>query len=310
MKLTIAAQVLDLTNVDVPGVSKPSHKQQLKQLLKGLGHLEDSPIHTLEPTITIDGYVVDVDRTRSWLSVGSGDSAGAVSDVDVLRLIANGGAMGEISFMPEMMRQLPNWDNAVTAVKRKLVSTDASRKAKELQLRYVGKRGLMVLDVVASRQRRYDKVVVPHYLEKYKSMVPDLGLSYLKLNSPDFLKLTKSEPLTLSEVAGFLLGFDGHTDEEKISNFKAVSHSFECRQKAIAIKGIGEVLYEYLRILSGADSLKVDVRVREQLWLLGIPVSDFTDSGLLNICRVLAADAQCTLVELDQALWNDELKGD
>jgi hypothetical protein len=70
------------------------------------------------------------------------------------------------------------------------------------------------------------------------------------------------------------------------------------------IKGIGPALLQYLRMRSGADSVKIDVRVMEELKNLRLPVEWFSSDGLLQICTELAKEASCSLVELDQVLWH------
>ena len=70
------------------------------------------------------------------------------------------------------------------------------------------------------------------------------------------------------------------------------------------IWGIGEVLLEYLRLLCGADTLKVDVRVMEHLQELGVPTELFTPKGLLEVCRAISDRTELSLAEIDQLLWN------
>jgi hypothetical protein len=55
---------------------------------------------------------------------------------------------------------------------------------------------------------------------------------------------------------------------------------------------------------SGADSLRVAVRFIEALSELGIPAHWFTPDGLLKLCKEIAAEAKCSLGELDQVLWH------
>lgn len=303
MILTCGERDIDLSQVDCGPILNPTDKQRIAQVVSVLSADVESGVQSLPKTLTVDGQDIDIPYLRTWIAVASGDSASEISDLAVLRLIANGG-IGQ-SFLPEMIRVLPIWPHLIDWVKRNLASGVASAQATELQERYRYKRGLMVLDVVASRQRRYESHVVPHYLDKYESEVQDLGLEALQSNPLTLLKLRQGEAETLRSLANYLLSFDGKDDERKVANFAESSFDSSVKASAISIKGIGDVLYEYLKILSGADSIKIDSRVRQSLGALGVPESDFSDSGLFKICSEIARESNCRLVDLDQLLWND-----
>jgi hypothetical protein len=303
MILTCGERQFDLSQIECGPIAHPTDRQRIAEILKMLSADGESKFQSLPKTMNVDGQEIDIQYLRTWLAVGTGDSSSEISDLAVLRLIANGGIEG--SFIPEMLRVLPIWPHLIDWVKRNLASGSAIAQATELQRRYRHRRGLMVLDVVASRQRRYESHVVPHYLNKYESEVEDLGLEALKSNSLNFLKLRQGEAETMKSLAAYLLSFDGEGDEKKVANFAKRSLDSSVRASAISINGIGEVLYEYLKILSGADSIKIDSRVRQSLGTLGIPESDFSDSGLFKICLEIARESNCRLVDLDQLLWNE-----
>jgi hypothetical protein len=162
----------------------------------------------------------------------------------------------------------------------------------------------MVVDVVASRQRKYESGVVNRILPEYRRQSFNLGMDWLSKNEPSFLRLREGEATTMKEVALFLQTFATNEDDEQtIQNFVAESAKPATRLRAIAIKGIGPVLYEYLRLLSGADTIKIDTRVRDSLRALGVPQHFFSDQGLLELSMGIAQTLGCTLAELDQALW-------
>ena len=72
---------------------------------------------------------------------------------------------------------IPNWNSAVEQVKRVLGSDkEVKKKAQEYGLIYRNRRGLMVVDVVASRQRKYREYVVPKLLPQYEAKAADLSL--------------------------------------------------------------------------------------------------------------------------------------
>ena len=201
---------------------------------------------------------------------------------------------------------IPNGSEAVSAVRECLrKNPNLSLKAKEYGNIYRGKRGLMVVDVVASRQRRYDTYVVPKILPLYESKANNLSLLSLSLKSPKWLPLRDGEADTMKLLAKALIDFGKSkklSDEEDI--VKEWAEDEDASQEVLDIKGIGPALLQYLRMRSGADSLKVDVRVIEELSKIGLPAHWFTTDGLLELCKEIAEEAKCSLLELDQVLWH------
>lgn len=187
-------------------------------------------------------------------------------------------------------------------------------KASGLSEMYAGKRALMVIDVVTSRQRHYESQV-KKILTRYEEQSSDLSLSFLAANPPAWLALKQREPETISRVAQTLLDFGNAMnivgDDEIALAWSQLPSGDRPGQvpdpwveKILAIWGIGEVLMQYLRLLCGADTLKVDVRIVQRLEHLGVPVDLFTTKGLLEICREIATIANVSMAELDQLLWN------
>jgi hypothetical protein len=205
----------------------------------------------------------------------------------------------------EMVRSLPTWNSAVEKLSARVSSPQIKAKVQDIQSMYRGSRGPMVIDVVASRRRRYETHVAGRIIPVYKENAQDFSLKTLAQHGPVGVTLWSGEALTIIQLAEFLLGFaEDQDDERTVASFSSQSAYPEVRAKAIEIRGIGPVLYEYLRLLSGADTLKADSRVREALGSMGIPEENFSDEGILNICIALAADCDSSLVGLDQALWN------
>lgn len=205
----------------------------------------------------------------------------------------------------QMMRALPSWEAAISSTSQKIATPEMKQKVREIQHLYVGARGPMVVDVVASRRRRYETHVAGRIIPDYIANAEDQSLKALAGFGPRGVTLWSGEALTMVKVAEFLMTFSVDSDDEKtIANFAENSAHEETKFRAMQIRGIGPVLYEYLRLLSGVDTLKADSRVRESLGSLGIPAASFSDEGILEICRALAKECGCSLVELDQALWN------
>ena len=205
----------------------------------------------------------------------------------------------------EMVRSLPTWNSAVAKLSERVSSPEIKGKVQEIQSVYRGSRGPMVVDVVASRRRRYETHVAGRIIPVYKENAKDFSLKTLAEHGPVGVTLWSGEARTMVQLAEFLLDFaEDQDDERTVASFARQSAYPEVRARAIEIRGIGPVLYEYLRLLSGVDTLKADSRIREALGSLGIPEENFSDEGVLNICKALAADCECNLVVLDQALWN------
>ncbi len=176
--------------------------------------------------------------------------------------------------------------------------------ADQLPKTYIGKRGLMVVDVVASRQRKYDEYVKPKLLPTYVAEANDLSLATLAHKAPTWMKLREGEALVMKNVAEQIIGYSKiskASNEDDLCKMWADDKIFS--SQVLDIKGIGPALYQYLRMLCGADSLKSDLRVKLGLKKLGLPVDWFTDEGVLALCEMLAEEVQCTLVELDQCLY-------
>lgn len=206
--------------------------------------------------------------------------------------------------------KIPNWNEAVSAIQQLLLANPEIRlKASRIGNIYQGRRGLMVVDCVASRQRKYKEYVVPKLLPQYESRAKDLSLKSLASKSPSWLPLRSGEALTMKKVARQLLAHGekvGLRDEEEICINWATEG--QAHEELTQIKGIGPALLQYLRMLCGADSLKVDVRVMDNLGKLGLPITWFSPEGVLGLCGELAREANCTLIELDQVLWNINLQ--
>lgn len=69
-----------------------------------------------------------------------------------------------------------------------------------------------------------------------------------------------------------------------------------------SVNGIGPALYAYLRMRSGGDGIKPDVRVRARLNQLGF-VTPAGEVGLLLTAWAAAEELTVKRIELDQLLW-------
>lgn len=201
---------------------------------------------------------------------------------------------------------IPNWDTISKLMKNVLYENpDIRKSARKLPEIYLGNRGLMIVDVVCSRQRKYENYVKSSLLPRYKAEVQDLSLNYLSTNAPDWMPLRQGEAQTMRKAAEVLINYGVEhrvVDEDEIC-FKW-SHDIDSHHMMLDVKGIGPALLQYMRMLSGADTLKVDVRVIETLREVGLPVHWFSAEGILQLCKDMSREIGCSLVELDQLLWH------
>jgi hypothetical protein len=140
-------------------------------------------------------------------------------------------------------------------------------------------------------------------LPEYESNAKDLSLKSLSMSAPTYLKIMKAEPLTMQLIAKKIMDFglkNSLENEDEICNLWARSDTYWL---ILEINGIGPVLLEYLRMLCGVDTIKLDVNVGKAIEALGIAIKGYPQNIVLKICNQLAKDVGCTLIELDQALF-------
>ena len=201
--------------------------------------------------------------------------------------------------------EIPNWPKVVQTVQLTLKrNSDLIEVVNQLPQKYQDRRGLMIVDCVTSRQRKYDEYVVKKLLPLYESKAKDLSVKALSERAPDWMPLRDGEAQTMKLVAKKLLKYGEGKSKDENTICKLWAEDSSAHADVLDIKGIGPALLQYLRMLSGANTLKVDVRIIDELQKMGVPVDWFTTDGLLRLCENLAADAGCTLVELDQVLWH------
>lgn len=68
------------------------------------------------------------------------------------------------------------------------------------------------------------------------------------------------------------------------------------------VKGIGLALFAYMRMRSGADAIKPDIRVKKALRHLGFAVPD-DDHAVLILAKAAAEEIRVSRLVLDQLLW-------
>ncbi len=302
MKVSVSGK--SVTVEDVQSGSAIKSELDIYSELLALAEEGSPTIRSLPDRVLIDGLSFDTSSQRTSVAVGLGESRSWVSDIEVLDVIvreAEGRLMNPIKLSRD---SFPRLEGAIETLRTRLLEPRFTEAAQTIGALYTNQRGLMVVDVVASRQRRYEKTVLGAILPSYKETAGNLSLKFLAENPPHYLPLMQGEAQTMSALAQFLIGFGlTENDDVNTANFAKASWSPRIRARALAIRGIGPVLYEYLRMLSGADAIKIDSRVRLSLRSIGVPQHLFTDVGLVEVCRLLAQELNCSLVQLDQLLW-------
>jgi hypothetical protein len=174
---------------------------------------------------------------------------------------------------------------------------------------YEGRRASMVVDVIASRQRRYETRVL-RMVAEFETRWAGSGLGQLATASHVMDGLRKGEGETIVKVAAALhqygqdhgIGDDDATCAAwaEASSQLVLSHRLD--PYVGSVKGIGPALFCYLRMRCGADGLKPDLRVRRAFAELGLEPPQ-GEAALLVLGQALANELQISLVELDQLLW-------
>lgn len=211
-----------------------------------------------------------------------------------------------------VMRKRPRWSEAVERLRDLAVSRgDGLQRAAEAYGEvYHGRRGAMVFDVVVSRQRKYQSVVLPR-VEKWAAAVGEPSLAKLAQGEVEAKQfgLQRTEPVTLKTVATNLLAFcraEGLSEDEGCrawaDGVQGLEHAPKLDPIVGGVSGIGPALFTYMRMRCGADALKPDLRVAGSLRELGFDVPG-DEHSVLVVARAAAAELDVSLLVLDQLLW-------
>jgi hypothetical protein len=190
----------------------------------------------------------------------------------------------------------------------------ASVEAMTYAKTYEGRRAAMVFDVVASRQRRYMARVVPMVAEFERT---PQARSLERLADDGHVAvggLRDGEAQTMMHVAAGLIRFGadhGIPGDDEIAQGWAsavsdVEYAPELDPYAGSVIGMGPALFSYLRMRSGADAIKPDLRVRRALKSCGFRMPKGTP-GLLMLANGVADELEISRLVLDQLLWHLDL---
>jgi hypothetical protein len=216
----------------------------------------------------------------------------------------------------EVLRRRPGWTEATERVTALWQShgSEAVRSAAAYGDVYADARGSMLLDVVASRQRSYEKRVLP-LVEKWNSEPARRSLAYLADNGlvHNQWGLMAAESVTIRTLARNLVAFArAHELDEDVGcrrwaeSVDQLQHAPKLDPVVGSTSGIGPALFAYLRMRSGSvNALKPDLRVRRALNMLGYHVPA-NDHAILIVARGVATELDTSLLALDQLLWSME----
>lgn len=215
--------------------------------------------------------------------------------------------------MLTVLRKREGWAEAVVKLKElaEQKGDDARDAARAYANVYEGRRGAMVFDVVASRQRKYMTRVRP-LVTKWEGAVaaPTLREMASTPLKAEHYGLTSREPTTMRTVATNLLELaedEGLSDDEACrlwaDGVDGLQHAYRLDPVVGSVSGIGPALFAYMRMRCGANTLKADVRVTKALRGLGFTTPSDAHS-VITIAQGAAAEVGLDLLSLDQLLWD------
>jgi hypothetical protein len=221
---------------------------------------------------------------------------------------------------------LPQWEHAMTRLRALLDhhGAEAHRQVLNYSWRYQGRRAEMVFDVVASRRRGSDLPVTESFAQTPAASslraLAELGPGTHSLRpnhyqgerrSPSYMDdgLRSGEGKTIQAVASSLVRFaaERDLDDDDATRSWAESAAPFVRTSQLepyvgSVKGISPAHFASMRMLSGADALRPDSRVRASLNRLGFQVPS-DEHAILIVAHAAAAELAVSRLVLDQLLW-------
>lgn len=242
-----------------------------------------------------------------------GDRYGQVSVLaaigGVMAIHANFG--GDNADQMQAFGDLPYWHDGMSRLRQLMETNGAAAReaAGGYAATYSGRRAAMVVDVVASRQRRYETRVMK-MVASFEERGEVQTLADLAAKGPgEGLGLRPAEPETIRKVAAGLLRYmEQHDLDEEAgvvqwaNQCQAFEHAPGLEPFVGSTKGIGPALFAYLRMRCGADAIKPDLRVRNSLRSLGFAIPG-DEHSILLVASAAASELGVSRLVLDQLLW-------
>lgn len=215
----------------------------------------------------------------------------------------------------DLVRQLKraSWPTAIGNLRQEWArgGGEAARRAIEFADVYKDKRAAMVFDCVMSIQKSYR--LVEGLVRRFQETPNAESLESLAEYGPG------PEPLqgrwvrragTMQRVAAGLVRYcQDHrmADEEGVRQWAAEADAYEFTWNKEgyvgSVSGIGIATFAYLRMRCGANAIKPEVRVKQELGKLLFPLGDGSDYTVLCVANAAADEIGVRRLELDQLLW-------
>ncbi|GAA4878525.1 hypothetical protein [Actinomycetospora straminea] len=183
------------------------------------------------------------------------------------------------------LRRTEGWAPAIEELRARWEANadEARANAEAVGARNHGRRGRMVLEVVLSRQRRYDtriRGMLTTWLSRIEDLHQKATMAWVADHPESFRDLAsrQGETSTVINVASALLRYGRDhdiADEDSASQAWArgtagLELAWRLDPYVGAVSGIGPALFAYTRMLCGQDTIKPDARILRQLSALGL----------------------------------------
>jgi hypothetical protein len=211
------------------------------------------------------------------------------------------------------LRTWSQWTAARTHFEE-LITADGARATADVvdfHARYEAMPCAAVVDAVLSVRKKCVRDVTPA-MNTWTAANPGATLASLASRGAGTIvgkPATWKGHATIRGVAEALLDFGANdaTDQQRMRAWavEAVPFRYHYRLDAVgAIRGIGPALFSYLLIRSGADALKPDSRVKEQLKKSGLTTTvRIYDFDALFLAEAMAEELQVPRLWFDKLLW-------
>ena len=209
----------------------------------------------------------------------------------------------------------PRWQPAVSYFQALATQNSAQATADEAAFMKAmqGEAPLVVLDVVMSLRTRY--ATLAPKLASWHQANPTTTLADFATAPPTSIAprgglVSAKRQASIKGIAAALLevGNSNDSDWKRLTtwakNAEALRYTHTLDSVG-AVKGVGVAAYTYLLMRSGVDTIKPDVRIKEELVKSGLASSTkaLDDHSALLLAECMAQELGVTRLWFDQLLW-------